>query len=720
MADPEFIKIQYADGMFPDMAPSKAKAHWRDGSWVRWVGDDPAQPGSLQSMGGWEKASFDQFNGKIRKILQYSTNLGYPAAALGGSTSTWSLFDGELYFTTPVVTYGTLSNPFTVASIGTTTVSVAHASHGRATGDFVNFPESPVVTGSGITLTSGHYAVTFVDANTYTITQATVSTGTASGVGGTVDYEYFLAGGNEFGLGGAGYGTGAYDVGTYGGTTAATFTARTWTLDVLGQNIIGAPRGGGVYELSPNFAPTELVTNGTFAVDANWTKGANWTISAGAATAATSSADLSQSITIVAGSWNLIKFNVSAFTSGTVQPKLNGVAVGGTIAATGRYFLRVWGGVGGAQTLAFTGAAFVGSLDNVSVKVLATFAPVTNAPTQVTGVLVTPKGHVEVWGAVPTGETAFDPMCIKSSDADDDQTWTPDVANEAREEFLFGGSRIITGVVGGDQVFYLTDTALHERTYRGSPSLIWSTLQKGNDCGAVGISSAGWAAGRLWWMGNNKTFWTYAGAAPEPLQCPGRKWVFDNIQFVQQDLIEFHHKAEFKEVWWIWPDKRDNTNEVSRYAAFNYERAIWTFGSRVRTSWGSSGAFGYMLAAGTDGYLYFHEKGDSADGSALDGFVRSGGFDIGDGNTLAEISGYIPDTQEQVGSYTTQFFGYALNRNSTPEDSGALAIGPSTESLMSFFVQGRQIEQELRWNDAPFRLRQGLPRFLIQDTGNQF
>lgn len=719
MADPQWTKIKYAEGMFPDMAPSKAKAHWRDGSWARFVGDDPNEPGSLESMGGWEKASFDQFEGKARKILQYADNLGYPVAFVGTHSSTWALYDGELYFTTPIDVYGTLTNPFSTV-LGDATVTVAHTAHGNVTGDFVNFPGSPVVTGSGITLMSGHYAATYVDANTYTIEGPNVATAGTSGVGGTIDYEYFITTGNEYGLGGAGFGTGPYGGGLYGRASQYGFAARTWTADTLGQNIYAAPRNGGVYEGSPYFTPTELVTNGTFAVDASWTKGANWTISAGVATAATATSDLSQSITITAGTWNLIKFNVTAFTSGTVQPKLNSVAVGGTIAAIGRYFLRVWGGAGGSQTLAFTGAAFVGSLDNVSVQVLATLAPLVNAPTVVTGVLVTPKGHIEVWGAVPTGQTVFDPMCIKSSDADDPQDWTVSIGNEAREEFLFGGSRIITGVVTGDTVCYLTDTALHERTYRGSPSLIWSTAQKGNDCGAIGIRCAGYAAGRLWWMGNNKTFFWYGGTFPQPIPCTGRKWVFDNIQAVQQDLVEFHHKAENKEVWWIWPDKRDSTNEVSRYAAYNYERGTWVYGSRLRTAWGDSRQIGYPLAASSDGYLYLHEKGTSADGAALDGYVRSGAFDIGDGNTLAEISGIMPDNQEQVGTYTTRFYGYENNENSTAQDSGLINVTPSSQNISSFFVRGRQIVEERRWNSAPFRLRAGDQRYLIADTGDQF
>lgn len=723
MADPEWIKIKFAAGIYPDETPGEAKAHWKDGSWVDFVQAESGQIPALEVRSGWEKATTQQFAGKIRKILQYTTNLGYPVAALGGSTSTWALADGVMYFTTPIIAYGQLTNAFTVASSGTFTVAVAHVAHGRNSGDYVNFPESPVVTGSGITLTSGEYPVTVTGTDSYTVTALMVSTGTASGVGGTVDYEYFLAAGNEFSLGGAGWGTNNFGKGLYGRSAAIPFAARTWTFGMAGQNVVGAPRDGGIYESSPYFTATalaELVTNGSFAVDANWVKGANWSISGGAAVAASASTALTQNLAITAGTWNLIKFTI-AFTSGSLQASLDSIAVGAAITAAGRYFLRVWGGEGGTQTLAFTGTAFVGSISNVSVKILGTFAPLVNAPTAVTGVTTSPYGHVVAWGAIPDGLSAQDPMLVKTSDVDDIQNWTVAVANEAREYFLGTGSRIVVVLVGENpQMFALTDTGLEVGSYVPSPSVVWRWDRRGESCGCIGINAATVANGQLWWMGNNQTFWMFDGTACQPLVCPGAKWVFENIQFVQQDLVQCYHNAKRKEVQWAWPDRRDNTTEVSRYATYDYVTGMWTFGSIVRTAWGEAKSYGYPLAAGTDNFLYLHEKGDTADGGPLSWFVRSGAFDIGDGNTLAEISGYIPDTQDQGGAYTIEFYGYEFNANSIPEDSGPLTVLPQTANLMNFFIQGRQIEIELVGNDAPARLRIGNPRFLIQDTGNQF
>jgi len=62
--------------------------------------------------------------------------------ASGTHDATWALSGGVFYFTTPIVAYGTLTKPFSVY-IGNATFFVFHTAYGRATGDYVNFPESP-------------------------------------------------------------------------------------------------------------------------------------------------------------------------------------------------------------------------------------------------------------------------------------------------------------------------------------------------------------------------------------------------------------------------------------------------------------------------------------------------------------------------------------------------------------------------------------------------
>lgn len=110
----------------------------------------------------------------------------------------------------------------------------------------------------------------------------------------------------------------------------------------------------------------EYVTNGTFASDTGWTKGTGWTIAAGVADAAGAiSTALSQTsaITLIQGYTYTITYTVSR-TAGSVTPSIGGTA--GTARSSSATFTETIV-AGSTQILAFTGAGFTGTIDNVSV-----------------------------------------------------------------------------------------------------------------------------------------------------------------------------------------------------------------------------------------------------------------------------------------------------------------------------------------------------------------
>ena len=111
----------------------------------------------------------------------------------------------------------------------------------------------------------------------------------------------------------------------------------------------------------------DLVTNGAFAADTNWTKGANWTIGSGVATAATASSDLEQSINISPGLTYEVIYTITAYTSGTLTVKIGGTA-GTTRSSAATFTETITAGSGAAPELEFTGSSFVGSIDDVSVN----------------------------------------------------------------------------------------------------------------------------------------------------------------------------------------------------------------------------------------------------------------------------------------------------------------------------------------------------------------
>lgn len=110
----------------------------------------------------------------------------------------------------------------------------------------------------------------------------------------------------------------------------------------------------------------EHVTNGTFATDTDWTKGAGWTIGSGVATAAGAiSTAISQTsaVTVIEGQAYSVTFTITRSAGGLI-PSVGGRS-GTERTASGTYTDVIV--AGSTETLAFTGNGFTGTLDTVSI-----------------------------------------------------------------------------------------------------------------------------------------------------------------------------------------------------------------------------------------------------------------------------------------------------------------------------------------------------------------
>jgi hypothetical protein len=115
---------------------------------------------------------------------------------------------------------------------------------------------------------------------------------------------------------------------------------------------------------------SDLVSNGTFATDTVWTKGANWTIGSGVATKTGGAANnLTQTISSTAGLWYRITMDVTR-TAGTLTVSLGTSGTTYAITATGTYTFFILAG-SSTQTLTLAGdSAFAGTVDNVTARLV--------------------------------------------------------------------------------------------------------------------------------------------------------------------------------------------------------------------------------------------------------------------------------------------------------------------------------------------------------------
>ena len=137
-----------------------------------------------------------------------------------------------------------------------------------------------------------------------------------------------------------------------------------WDLDGTDYTPEASPDDEGYWDDFSN-----VVTNGDFATDSDWSKGTGWTISDGKAHADVSStAALSQTLSTGAGNTYDVTLTISNLTAGSIQPQFGGNLATPTSAnsnGTHNFKITATGSSSGLLLYALNTSAF--SIDNVTV-----------------------------------------------------------------------------------------------------------------------------------------------------------------------------------------------------------------------------------------------------------------------------------------------------------------------------------------------------------------
>ena len=150
-------------------------------------------------------------------------------------------------------------------------------------------------------------------------------------------------------------------------------------------------------------------------------------------------------------------------------------------------------------------------------------------------------------------------------------------------------------------------------------------------------------------------FWIYEGSGVQPLPCDVADYVFSRLNRATAAKTTCGHNGVFGEVWWFYPS--GSNNEPDSYVVWNYREKHWTIGSLARTAWIDAGVFTYPLATDGSNDLYTHEDGLLADGvsKAASTYMRSGAFDINDGDEVIHARKILPD-EKASGSVDVTFY----------------------------------------------------------------
>jgi hypothetical protein len=340
--------------------------------------------------------------------------------------------------------------------------------------------------------------------------------------------------------------------------------------------------------------------------------------------------------------------------------------------------------------------------------------------------------HLIAFGAVPFGSTNvadFDPMLIRWADQDTPSDWTPTTTNTAGDLRVSRGSRIVRALPTRQETLVFTDTHLYTLQFLGTTD-VFGLQEYADNISIMSPRAVTVAANVVYWMGQDK-FYIYTGRV-ETLPCTLRNHVFKDFNFNQSDQVICGTNEQWNEVWWFYPTASSDFNNA--YVVFNYLERAWYYGYLPRTAWLDTALRVVPQATNTDlatglGYLYAHETGVDADGVAMDSFIRSSDFDLGEGDEFMLTRRIIPDVnfegstaaspEATLSVFPRNFPGGPIYTDAA--DAQRVIASTLTQYTPQVFIRARarQMALQISSNTLGVQWQLGAPRLDLRPDGRR-
>ena len=700
-------KILYKPGVNRENTRYTNEGGWYVSDKVRF------RQGTPEKIGGWARISAYTFLGICRALWNWVTLGSQNLMGVGTNLKYYIEQGGQYNDITPIRTRNysaALTNPFDTVNLSTT-VTVNDTAHGAQVGDLVYFSGASAVGGvPAAELNTRHVIATLVNANAYTIVVTTAATSGVTGGGGSVTAQYYI---NTFALG-----TNPF---TANGTTTVVVTANSH--GALNGDFVTFSGATGTYasQLTGEFQITYLTIN-TFSIT-------------------TSSA-------LAAGSYGgssvLASYQIN--TGPAIQNPLVGWGSGGW--GLGNWgqgvsvndSLRIWSANNWGEDLVFGprkgGIYYWDASTTVTTRGVAiqTLPGAIDTPIVQNFIFVSDiYRFVLCFGCNDTGSAIQDPMLIRWSDQESVTDWLPTAVNQAGSIRLSHGSEIITANQTRQEIVVFTNSSLYSLQYIGAP-LVWGAQLLGDNISIIGPNAVATASGIVFWMGKDK-FYTYSGRI-ETLNCDLRKYIFNDINMLQNEQVFAGTNESFNEIWWFYCSS--DSTAINRYVVYNYLERIWHYGTLGRTAWIDVGLRDFPQATTYSQNIVSHElgndDGETATTLPINAYIESAEFDIQDGHNLGFVYRIIPDitfsgsnTQNPQVTMTlipmmNSGSGYN-NPQSLAGSSSATVTRTSTATIEQFTgqiyvrVRGRQMIFKIESDGLGVAWQLGAPRIDIRPDG---
>jgi len=690
-----------------------------------WVLDNGANASALQPPAG-------DYWGVCRAMWNWLNLAGYNLLALGTNLKYYiqNGTGGDVYDVTPIRTTTTAGEVTFAATNGSPVITVTDPGHGAQTGDFVTY-SGAVSLGGNITATvlNAEFQITYLSSNTYTITASVNAAAGDSGDGGaSVVGTYQITSGNDIFTQNVGWGAG-----TWGGLITGTATNQlngainnaVTTITVDSTAGFSTPTGTLLID-----SETITYTGTTGTTFTGCTRGVSGTPGSGAAASHADNAAVVQATTFTG--W------------GSPAPAGQGVGVQ----------LRLWSQANFGEDLVFNprgGALYYwanaaspntfnrGQLLGPSATVVTKAGSLSidsSCPTIASIVMVSDSSRfVLAFGCTDYGSTVQNPMLIRWSDQESIATWAPAITNQAGSYTLSDGSQIITAIQTRQEILVVTDSAIYSMQYLGPP-YVWGFQLMGNNISIAGPNAVATANNVTYWMGTDK-FYMYSGRV-ETLPCSLRQYVYNDINLTQSFQFFASTNEGYNEIWWFYCSA--NSTTVDKYVIFNHLERTWYYGTLARTYWLDSPLRATPIAAGYNGQLIYHENGTD-DGTtnpptAIESYVQSSDFDIGDGHNFGLVTRIIPDVTFDGSTVNNPSLDFTVRPRQFPGTNYGTADAPTVTSTQNYQnqryftvqqfteqvfvrIRGRQMAFKIVSNDLGVAWQLGVPRIDTRPDGRR-
>lgn len=664
--------MNFVSGLVKDDTALTAKGGCVDANNIRF------RQGKPEPRGGWEMVSTVPFVGIPRGAKEWSDLRGQPQAAWGTQDNAYVLSGGAIIDITGPFIEGTALNPFTTVS-GSPTVTVRITENGLRPDQSITFSNGAAV--GGLTLNGTYKVATLISRDSFTITAASNATSTVTTpAGGGVDFTATFPPGAVNGTGGIGFGTGTYGTGPYGQPSAMDYLPTVWSLDNFGETLLANRRGGPLQIWQPALSYADIIRDSAFAGGTGWS-----TATRGGTKTAGTAANLSQNIQNVAqgGQVMRVRFTVSGMSAGSIKIQVNAGAptpalidVGSAstaITQNGTYSRLIVMPAKPSDIVFAADSAWAGTITVTKLSLEDKLTTVVEAPRRIDSMFVDPHGPVCVFGTYEA-DGDYNPLLIRWSDLSNYRTWVPDTNVFAGEIAVATGGRIVGALPSRNSNLVWTDGGLHGMQF-ASDGFSVSLIATG--CGLIGRHAATEHNGIAYWWAKNgnryRTTFDFQGTIPQLIDCRIQSDA-DRVAISQDEKIFACVNTRFSEVQWFYPDDRLGT-ECNRALVYQFTENHWTSWDEARSSWVSGSVYESPIGFGTDGYLYYHERGITANGNALPNWLRTAYFNIESGGNLMALMGLVYDFLNRIGPITFRVYTKPFPHGSET------AHGPFTTSM---------------------------------------